>query len=58
MYNWPRLIVFGILFVVLIVLLAAFFTFVLKLALTAALIAFAYYWFTRATETRRRNRNW
>lgn len=43
---------------VLFVLLMVFLTVVLKIAVVAALLAFSYYWFTRATETRRRSRNW
>lgn len=39
------------------VVLMLFIGIVLKIALVAALLAFAYYWFTRATQLRRRRRS-
>ena len=48
----------AVLFVLVLTLFVHFFIFFLKIALIVALLAFAYYWFTRATETRRRNGPW
>ncbi len=58
MNSWARTVLFVVVGVVVFLLLTVFLTLMLKIALVLALFALAYYWFTRATETRRRSRDW
>ncbi len=58
MSNVYRSILWGVIIVVGIVVLAFFIRFLLEVAVVAALLALAYYLFTRATATWRQNRPW
>jgi hypothetical protein len=56
--NLTRSIILFGLGVVMFVVLMVFLTLVLKIALVVALLALAYYWFTKATQVRRRSKYW
>ncbi|SFU89264.1 hypothetical protein [Alicyclobacillus macrosporangiidus] len=54
--DWKRTVALVIVAVIALVLLMAFLSLAIKLALFAALVALAFYWFARARETWRRRR--
>jgi cobalamin synthase len=58
MSNVYRSIAWLIIAIVVAVILMVFIGFFLKLAVLFALLAFAYYWYTRAVATRRGRRPW
>ncbi|MCL6593937.1 MAG: hypothetical protein K6T31_08170 [Alicyclobacillus sp.] len=56
--GWRRTLASVVVGGVVLALLMVFLNVAIKLALLAALIAFAFYWFTRAAELWRRRRPW